>query len=519
MQSMRLDISQKLGMKLKIAPQIIQSIEILQMNTQELSQHVSEEMMKNPTMELEDTDENREEEVVTREDLEPQGQVAELVETGDDSKESLERELDRLESMHESWKEFSDSRRSYGGSGDKDKKMEAMQNAPEREETLQEHVLAQLANQALDDRRLAIGEYLAYSLDERGYLKTETSHESLEEDEAKKSRKKTLDLTQTGEVTEDYVAGIPVDPPAEVEEVEEVLHLLQSFEPPGVGARDLKECLLIQIGMAEEYWLERRIVRDFLDDVVNNRLPKIAKAIGEPVELIDESIKFIGALNPHPGSIFRRTPTQYVVPDILVQEIEGNWEIRLEDTYVPHIRISPRYREILEAKGDDPNVMKYIRKKIERAEWLKNAIEQRQQTLRRIAEELVDYQKEFFEIGVDALKPLKMEDIARRVDVHVSTVSRAISGKYMQTPRGIFSLRYFFKGGAQLDDGSEISIVAIKEKVRRIVDNENKNKPLSDEGIAKALKKQFGLEVARRTITKYRKAMNIPASRQRRSYV
>lgn len=514
---MEITIGQKLDQRLVMAPQILQSIEILQMNVTDLRAHIEEKMLENPTMELLDDNgepkQNSDKEPDDSFDDKPSAEVTDLVEPESNTAEALERELERLESLHESWKEFSDfGRRSYGG--DKDKKLEAMQNAPERSETLQEHIFAQIMTAPkLDDRQRAIGEFLAYNLDENGYLHTESglSLNGL-------SAKDALLQSTTGEITEDFAQGVPVEPPAEVDEVEEVLHVIQECDPPGVGARSLRECLLIQIGMPDEYVLERRIVRDHLEDVMMNRLPKIAKATGEPIELINEAIRFIRMLNPKPGSIFAETRNQYVTPDITITQIDGEWRVILEDDYLPHIRISPRYMRMLTEKSDDPKVLTYVKKKIESAHFLMDAIQQRQATLKRIAQEIVDYQKDFFDVGVDALKPLKMQYIADKVGVHVSTVSRAIKKKYMQTPRGIFALRYFFKGGATLDDGGEMSVVAIKNKVQEIVDKEDKNKPLSDEEIANKLRDD-GLDIARRTITKYRKHLNIPSSRQRRRFV
>jgi RNA polymerase sigma-54 factor len=510
---MEISIGARLQQKLKLAPQIIQSIEILQMNVTDLRQHVEEQMLENPTMELEDpqlvvADTSNETDTIE--------EKPDMAEESENSPEALERELERLESIQESWKELADvGRRSYSG-GDKDKKMEAMQNAPERDETLQEHVNSQFAIHPLvDDRGMAIGEYLAYNLDDNGYLKTQTNVSPIAVSATNESG---LELGRCGEITEEFCAGIPIEPPATPEETEAILHIIQQMDPPGVGARDLKECLLIQIGMAEEYALERQIVRDHLEDIMMNRIPKIAKVTGEPLELIDESLRYIRMLNPQPGAVFAKGQTQYVSPDITVSQDGAEWIVRLEDYYVPQIRISPQYRNMLEHQGDDPKVVSYVKKKIESARWLMEAIEQRQQTLRKIAQEIVDYQMNFFEEGVDALRPLKMEYIAQKVGVHVSTVSRAISGKYMQTPRGIFSLKYFFKGGKELADGSMISVVAIKEKIKTLVEKEDKSSPLSDEEISNRLQ-SGGLDVKRRTITKYRKQLNIPSSRKRRLFV
>jgi RNA polymerase sigma-54 factor len=323
------------------------------------------------------------------------------------------------------------------------------------------------------------------------------------------------------ELNDEFVKGAEVEPVCTVEEASDVLELIQSLEPAGVGARDLRECLLIQLqrtNVGHKYDLEIAIVSDYLKDVVANRLPKIAKALGEPIKTIDEAIHLIQVLNPKPGRVFSNAQVHYVIPDVVVDQIEGKWEVRVEDSYIPRIHISKHYQELLRNGADDPKVRAYVKKKIDSAKWLMESIEQRKSTLSRIAQHIVDYQTPFLEKGIDALRPLKMQRIADQVGVHVSTVSRAIADKYMQTPRGIFALKFFFNGGTTRADGEEKSIVAIKQKVRDIVSKEDKSHPLSDEEIAGALKRE-GLEIARRTVTKYRKQLGIPSSRQRRKYV
>jgi RNA polymerase sigma-54 factor len=347
----------------------------------------------------------------------------------------------------------------------------------------------------LKERDQKIGNYLIWNIDENGYLRFH--------------------------LDEEFMKGCEVKPHVTLEEAEDVLELIQTFEPPGVGARDLRECLLIQLEQSNakhHYDLEIRIVRDHLDDVVNNRLPKIAKALNEPVEVIDEAIAFVRTLNPKPGRLFSQPQVHYVIPDVVVEQVDGKWEVRVEDSYIPRIHISKHYQEMLKTAADDPKVRAYVKKKIDSAKWLMESIEQRKATLNRIAQEIVDYQTPFLEKGVDALRPLKMQYIADRVGVHVSTVSRAIAEKYMQTPRGIFALKFFFTGGTTRADGEEKSIVAVKQKVRDILEKEDKSNPLSDEEIAAALKKE-GLDIARRTVTKYRKQLGIPSSRQRRKFV
>lgn len=490
-------LTQRQELRLRLAPQILQSIEILQLATLDLKGLIEREMEMNPTIEIDTQDPlstpgegGAPVDVVT-----PGEPAAEAPASAEAETASLDAEFERLEGLNEQWKEFSGSYRPTMGGEDKDKKLEAMQNTADRSESLQDVLERQLSMLSLKERDQKIANYLIWNIDENGYLRFH--------------------------LDEEFIKGCEVEPRASVEEAEDVLELIQSFEPPGVGARDLRECLLIQLEQSNgkgHYDLEIRIVRDHLDDVVNNRLPKIAKALNEPVEVIDEAIQFVRTLNPKPGRLFSQPQVHYVIPDVVVEQVDGKWEVRVEDSYIPRIHISKHYQEMLKTAADDPKVRAYVKKKIDSAKWLMESIEQRKATLNRIAQEIVDYQTPFLEKGVDALRPLKMQYIADRVGVHVSTVSRAIAEKYMQTPRGIFALKFFFTGGTTRADGEEKSIVAVKQKVRDILEKEDKSNPLSDEEIAAALKKE-GLDIARRTVTKYRKQLGIPSSRQRRKFV
>jgi RNA polymerase sigma-54 factor len=482
-------LSQRQELRLRLAPQILQSIEILQLATLDLKGLIEREMEMNPTIEMEAA------EPLSTSAEGQQDSEDQTLEAKAQQDDSLSAEFERLEGLNDEWREFSGSYKPSMGGGEKDKKLEAMQNTADRSESLQEVLEGQIAMLSLKDRDIAICNYLIWNIDENGYLNYQ--------------------------VDEEFAKGIEVNPPCSVEDALDCLELVQTFEPPGVAARDLRECLLIQLERTNDthkYDLEVAIVRDHLDDVVNNRLPKIAKALNEPFEAIDDAIAFIRLLNPKPGRVFSNAQVHYVIPDVVVDQIDLKWEVRVEDSYIPRIQISKHYQEMLRTAADDPKVRAYVKKKIDSAKWLMESIEQRKSTLTRIAQEIVDFQTPFLEKGIDALRPLKMQFIADRVGVHVSTVSRAIAEKYMQTPRGIFALRFFFNGGTTRADGEEKSIHAVKQKVREIVEKEDKQHPLSDEEIAAGLKQQ-GLEIARRTVTKYRKQLAIPSSRQRRKYV
>ncbi|MBL4846509.1 MAG: RNA polymerase factor sigma-54 [Planctomycetes bacterium] len=487
---MEQSISQVQRLELRLAPQILMAIEILALPTLDLKGLIEREMEANPTLEIE----AREALDVEREANQKEAEVS-ATDPEVPTRESLELEFERLAENNEQWRMFGGEGRPRGIGGEKDKKLEAMNNTAGRSASLQEVLENQLRELNIPERDQKIAEYLIWNIDDNGYVRYQLDDE--------------------------FAKGLEIEPAASVDELLDCLELIQGFEPVGVGARDLPESLLLQLyhdNKSNRYELEIRIVAHHLDDVVGNRLPKIAKSLGEPIELVDEAITFIRTLNPKPGRVFSNTQIHYVIPDVVVDQIDGRYEVRVEDAYIPRIHVSKHYQEMLRSGSDDPKVRTYIRRKIDAAKGLMKAIEQRKSTLSRIAQEVVEYQQPFFEKGIDALRPFKMQYVADRVGVHVSTVSRAIAGKYMQTPRGIFALKFFFTGGTTRADGEEKSIVAVRQKVKDIVAKEDKNSPLSDEEIAARLKIE-GLDIARRTVTKYRKQLGIPSSRQRRKYV
>ncbi len=302
------------------------------------------------------------------------------------------------------------------------------------------------------------------------------------------------------------------------EEMREALEIVQSLDPPGVGGRDLKECLLLQLKRdGQPYLVETRIIENHLDDLAANRLPKIAKALGIPVEDVKAAAETVASLNPLPGKLIGGEPPRFIKPDVVVQEIDGHYEVRVESDSIPRLQISSYYRDLYRNAVKDPELKKFIKKKLESAEWLISAIRQRQSTLQRIAQEIVEIQKGFLDHGISHLKPLKMVEVAERVGVHVSTISRAISGKYIQTPRGIFDMKFFFTGGAMKSDGTMEARGSVIQRIKDLIAGEDKRNPLSDIDIVKKLE-ELDIKISRRTVTKYREAENLPSSRQRRSY-
>lgn len=471
---MEMVLQQKLELKMKLAPQIIQSIEILQLPMLELQQRIEQELVENPVLE----------ELELKPDAsEPESAEPEPAATKEDNA------AEQMEDMEKHWEEYSDSSRPRPVREEKDKKHEAMQNTAARPETLQDFLFDQFNLLDITPEQKLIGENIIYNIDDNGYLQS-----SIPE----------LGAASSG---------------AEPEEVEVVLAMAQSLDPPGVAARDLKECLLLQLTDPDKHPFVKELIDNHLEDIHMNRIPKIMRDTNHTAEQIQAALEYIKRhLNPRPGNVFGGETPQYITPDIIVEEVDGTYEVKLLDTHLPQLYISPLYHRMLSDSSTSEPAKEFIRRKIQAARWLIDSIEQRRNTLKRIADEVVRIQRPFLDQGISALQPLKMRTIASTTDVHVSTVSRAIADKYIQTPRGIFALKYFFTGGTRNVEGTMTSRKSIKQFVIDVVKNEDKADPLSDDDIAKKLQVE-GIDIARRTVTKYRKGLKIPSSRRRKSYL
>jgi RNA polymerase sigma-54 factor len=488
---MRLEVSlaQKLSLQLKLAPQIIQSIEILQLPALSLQELVETALSENEALERVD---DATPETAPEEQAPPEAQVPPET-NGRDGEEvdAIADTLDRLERLEAAadrdWQDFGRRRAAGGG---EDPKFEAMNNTAAATTSLQDSLYDQFILLDPDEEDRAIGHQIIFNLDENGFLSL-----PLEE------------ILQIPELRGRFTLA----------DLERVLSMVQRLEPRGVGARNLPEALLLQLDRKDpDRELKERIIRDHLLDVNKNKLPKVARDLNIPVTRVRELVDEIAALDPRPGSKVGGDRNAYIHPDVVVEWRDGRYEIVLEDSFFPRIRVSPQYKELL-SNSDDPRVKDYVRKKLESAKWLVDAIQQRQNTLYRVCEEVFRVQRDYLDYGESHLRPLKMQEIADRVGIHVSTVSRAIADKWVQTPRGIVPLKYFFTGGAETNDGETMSRLSVKQRVRDIIEAEDRKNPLSDEQVADMLKQQ-GLDIARRTVTKYRKALKIPSSRQRREW-
>ena len=498
-----MDIRVRQDLRQVLAPRMIQSMEILQLSITDLQAKIEEALQENPFLELKEKHAETEEAVP---EFNPDAPLKHD-ETGD-------LEFNRLEELNRDWddhfnEEHRGSRASLEEEGDR--KLEAMANMPDRPPSLQDYLADQIGELDLDEEERALARHICSFVDRTGYL---GARERASEDDDK-------DTFRT--VTLDEISAL-YDKLTTPEDVEDTLvHVVQRLEPPGVAARDLKECLLNQV-KADHPLAEplRVLIRDHLEDVAYNRIPVIQKATRLDITAIQDAIEAIHHLDPKPGLKFSDSGTQYVMPDVVVERADDDdYTVRLTDEWVPRIRVSKRTVDLCKRQDLDDKVKEELRKKLQSADWLVKAVEQRRNTLLKVTKAIIDHQRAFLDYGPEHIQPLKMQQIADQVKVHVTTVSRAVDDKWVQTPRGVFPLKRFFGGGkAKVEGDASSEVVAyevMKQKLLELVSNEDKASPLSDEELVTMLK-SAGCPVARRTVTKYRKMLKIPSSRQRKDW-
>lgn len=489
---MRLSFGQELRLVQKqvLAPRMIQSMEILQLPILALEERIEQEMNENPCLEREDEDPDLPEESAEAES--PDSPTTEERELVVDESKNNEDDFERLLQMDAEFPEHFDDRprpSSNRVEEEGDRKHDAMANMISRPPSLHEYLRDQLAWFELDPALRQMCERIIYSLDSNGRLETRL---------------------------EDLLATHPTA--ADMELAERALSVVQKLDPPGVGARDLRECLLLQLRPGMPYYEQlRTIISSHLEDLEHNRMPIIERRTGYSLEVIQATQEQLRKLNPKPGAEFNSNHVPTVTPDVFLELGEdGKYKVRLEEGNTPRLYISPYHRQLL-MSARDAETKEWIKRKINSAQWLIESIEQRRNTLTRVSQAIVDHQTQFLDLGPEHIEPLKMQQIADKVGVHVTTVSRAVDDKWIQTPRGIFPLKRFFGGGTTNASGEEIAWDAVRLKLQEIVDGESKENPFSDDELVKELAKH-GLTVARRTVTKYRKAMNIRSSRERKDW-
>jgi RNA polymerase sigma-54 factor len=489
---MRMNLSSQMRMeqRMKLAPRMIQSMEVLQLPLLALQEKIEAELNSNPV--LERVEETSEQAALPEDSASEASSEQEMVVSEDPDR--LE-DFQRLEELDEEFQEYiADGNFSRGGSYDPsepDRKLEAIHNTPALSQSLQDYLKDQwrLVDASAEVR--AAGEQIIENLDEKGYL--------------------TVPLEQLYQKDKSPFAP---------EHLRQALALVQQLDPPGVGARDVRECLLIQLRqLPEDRSFEIRLLQHFWQDLLENRLPQIAKKMNCSLEEVNKAIERLSKMDLSPGLQVGRNDNHPITADILVEPDEaGGFRAVLVETDLPNLRVNRFYQQMAKNRRVDEKTREFLQKNIRSAQWFMDAIAQRRQTLQKVAQAVVDYQRDFFEKGPLYLKPLPMSVIAEKVGVHVATVSRAVAGKYVQSPQGILPLRSFFSGGVEDENGQERSWDALKAKLQELVDNEDKSNPLSDDQLRQKLAEAGMGNIARRTVAKYRKILNIPTARFRKKY-
>ena len=461
--------TQNLSQMQVLAPQLQQSLIILQAPLLELRKLIAEEMQGNPTLEEDPTEPEPDEK------------------TTDTEAEDFKEEFDQLAKLDDEWREYMAQTGSFSSRGEEEEeRRQFFFDSIANQETLQQHLMEQLKGTELTEGQRKIAELIIGNIDDNGFL--QTSPTEMEQN--------------TGIAIAEFLP---------------VLEVIQGFHPPGVGALDLRDCLLIQLRRRDrQSSLEYQIVDKYIEALGKRRFPEIARKLGVGVHQIQAAANAIAGLDPKPGQIFAPPPNNYVLPDVTVEKIDGEYLITLNGDQIPHLRISNTYKDLMAQEGGG-DVKDYIREKIRSGKFLIKSIHQRQQTILNIANQIVSRQKEFLDRGSAFLKPLTMVQIADAVGVHETTVSRAISGKYMSTPQGVFEMRYFFTPGYQTAAGESMSNTSVKGAILDLIKGESSQNPLSDKEVV-AILSERGIPIARRTVAKYRNELNILPSNLRKEY-
>ncbi len=476
MAAQTLQLSQEQRLQMVLAPQLRQSLEMLQAPVQELRALIRSELDSNPTLE----------EVPA----ETQPIEVEAAAPGAEDHKSLDfrKEFEILSRLDDEWRDyFFQEKEGRPYTADDAQKRDYMLDSITQGESLQEHLLKQLSLAEISEGDRAMGEMIIGNIDDDGYLRG-----TLEE-----------------------LAGTSG---ADIQHLQDLLHLIQDFDPPGVGARDLKECLLIQLErLGKSGSLASRLVESHLDRLALRKLQDIARFLKVSVEEVELTATFIATLEPKPGRAYTHELSAYITPEVIVKKVDGRYVVILNDDDLPRLRISKQYRSLMHDNSTRKDVRDYIEERIRSSAFLIKSIHQRQQTIFKIATEIVRVQTDFLEQGITHLKPLTMAEVAAVVGLHETTVSRAVASKHMQTPQGVFDMKYFFTPGLRTQDGSVVSNKTVKDAIATLVAGEDPANPLSDQELLEILTKR-GIHIARRTVAKYRIALKIAPTHMRRKY-
>jgi RNA polymerase sigma-54 factor len=466
----------KLVQKLILTPSLQQAIKLLPMSTLELADLLNQEMVENPLLEE-----------VPTEELQPAEQAQQEKAEGDKPTAEKTDQWDDADYEYFFGDYLDDGYRSRTPS--EVKELPPIENTLSSTGSLADHLMWQLSLQTEEEELREIGGAIIGNLDDDGYLVA-----SVEE-----------------------IAAMGEWP---VTDVEKALQHIQTFDPHGVAARDLQECLWLQLKfLGLEGTATEKIVTEHLKLLQNHQVPEIARRLGMTIDDLKEHIEIIRNLDPKPGSRYNPQQSQYVIPDVYVVKVEDQYVAVLNEEGLPQLRISPTYRRLLDKNAGsnqaNDETRAYVKDKFRSALWLIKSVDQRQKTIQKVANSIINFQREFLDHGIEYLRPLVLRDVANDIGMHESTVSRVVNNKYMHTPQGVFELKYFFHSGISSSYGDSVSSVTIKQRIRKIIENEDPRKPLSDSKIVSILQKE-GLMLARRTIAKYREELKIPTSNQRK---
>ena len=491
-----LQLSQNMSLNQVLAPQLQQSLNLLQAPTLELKAMVDQELQVNPVLEEQaalDKEGGEASDETSSVDLAEPPSDTQYDPTDESEKaepiDDLQKEMNQLIELDQEWREyFSSTNIPMRTSADEDEKRQFMIESVTIGQSLQEFLLEQARLSEFDETQMKVAELIIGNIDDAGFLQSSVD-----------------ELV--------FSSGRPA------KQIELVLNIIQAFHPPGVGARDLRECLMLQLEKSDRVdSLEYEIVRDYMEQLGRRRIPDIAKKLDKSVGQVQEAIERIGHLEPKPGREYLPDNEHYVVPEIFIRRgSDGKLKVASNNEHVPRLRISNDYKDLMAQAATSVEVREYIRDKIRSGKFLIKSIHQRQSTIVNIANEILIRQSEFMEHGASHLRPMTMAQIAETVGVHETTVSRAVSGKYIETPHGVLEMKYFFTSGLNSSDGSSMANTSVKEMLNDLVKNEESTKPLSDEELVKIFKEK-GVKIARRTVAKYRAELNILPSHLRRSY-
>ena len=476
MPNQSLSLSQEQRLQMVLAPQLRQSLEMLQLPALELRAMIRQELERNPTMEE------------VAQDVTPIEVETPSTEPEDNKELDFRKEFETLARLDDEWRDyFFQQSAAQPHTPDDDERRQYFLDSLPQKTSLQEHLISQLHFTELHDEDRVIGELVVGSINDDGYLTSSI---------------------------EDLAATSGVDPA----HMRDIVSLIHEFDPPGVGGRDLRESLLLQLDrLGKSGTLPAAVVRDHLEKLAAKKYQDIARALKVTTQEIQEAANFIATLDPKPGRAYSSDMSPYILPEVTVRKIEDRYQVYLNDDQVPRVRISKYYRSLMNADSTTPEVRNYIQERVRSGVFMIKSIHQRQQTIHKIASEIVRVQTDFLDHGVSHLKPLTMAEVASVVGLHETTVSRAVAGKHMQTPNGVFEMKYFFTPGLKTASGADVSNKTVKDLIANIVAAEDQHKPLSDQEIFEQLKTK-GIQVARRTIAKYRLALRILPSHLRKTF-